>query len=113
MSDELLQPIDDEMGKMLRGYFRSRMPVFPPSSEIVGELATIALPPRTPALNRSRWAMALCVAAVVGVLALLATRSGPQLPTNVKDARESSAHKTAFPALKPPLTTAKTGAAAK
>jgi hypothetical protein len=113
MSNELLQSTDDEMGKMLRGYFQSRMPVFPRSSEIVGERATITLPARTPELNRSRWAMALGVAAVVGVLALLATRTGPQLGANVKDARESSAHKTGFPAIKPPLTTTKTGAAAK
>src|SRR6516162_7145617 len=108
MSDELLQPTDDEIGKMLRGYFRSRMPVFPPSSEIVGELATIALPSRPPVLNRSRWAMALGVASVVGVIALVATTSGRHLTMNIKEARVSSAHKTAFPALKPPLNTAKT-----
>jgi len=113
MSTELLQPTDDEMGKMLRGYFRSRMPAFPTSSEIVAQPATIALPPRAPVLSRSKWAMALCVVAVVGVLALLATRGTPQTGTQVKDANGSSAHKSGFPALKSPLTTAKTGAAAK
>ena len=113
MSSELLRPTDDEIGKMLRDYFKSRMPAFPPSSEIVGERATITVPPRTPVPNRSRWAMALCVAAVVAVLALLATRSPPQVGTNVKDARESSAHKTGLPNMKPPLATSRTGAAAK
>ncbi|MFL5339723.1 MAG: hypothetical protein ACJ8F7_06100 [Gemmataceae bacterium] len=82
MTTNWLPPTDDQMGRLLRDYYRSRIPVFPPAAVVVAEPAPTLSAPQRSRLVRSRWVMAVCLALVLGALGWLmgqnpAYRSGP------------------------------------
>jgi len=113
MTSNPLQSSDDPMGSLLRGYFRSRLPVFPPAAVVVGEHSAIAASSRPSLLARSRWAMAVCVALVAFVLGFLASQGQPQHLAPQSDFGGAKANKTNLPKIKPPLTAPKTGTEVK
>jgi hypothetical protein len=113
MSTEPLSPTDDKMGRLLRDYFESRMPAFPPSAVVVAEPARIQTSPHRSLLARGRWVMAVAVALVACALGFLAAQNPPGRLAPSADLNRASGKLSKFPAVAPARSTPASGPAAK
>jgi hypothetical protein len=89
---------DQQVERMLHGYFRSRMP-----AEFVSPVAapTLTVGPQKSLLARSRWVLAICVAVVVCALGFLAAQGRSSHATATGDLNRATASPMKQPHLKP------------